>query len=203
MSKIQCTGCFKTIDSTNDKCPYCGKALEKNKWRFTAQESRGMMVMFIISLGAFLYCLVKYLIAKMQGTLNHYGDNDETLFLAFSVILLAFFSWAYYYKSRPLSRINQQEKNYEQTVQSYQLGKEAKAAAELEEIKKEKEYAENSQSSAGPWNRYYTYPCPYCGHYKVRPANWDDKKFSVAFWGVYSSKVGHHYKCEKCGRTWS
>ena len=60
------------------------------------------------------------------------------------------------------------------------------------------------QNEGAPWSRrYYTLPCPYCKHYKVRPANWDDKKVSVAFWGPYmSSKLTDHYKCENCKKMW-
>ena len=69
-------------------------------------------------------------------------------------------------------------------------------------IQREREEAIKSQTNSAPWERYYTYPCPFCGHYKVRDANWDDKRVSVAFWGVASSKIGDHYKCEHCNRTW-
>lgn len=74
---------------------------------------------------------------------------------------------------------------------------------ERRRIEQERIYAEQSQHNGAPWGeRYYTYPCPYCGHYKVRPANWDDKRMSVAFWGAASSKIGDKYKCENCNRTW-
>ncbi len=72
---------------------------------------------------------------------------------------------------------------------------------EQKEIERERQSAIASQNRA-PWERYYTFACPYCGHYKVRPANWDDKKMSVAFWGAASSKLGDHYKCEHCKKTW-
>ena len=74
---------------------------------------------------------------------------------------------------------------------------------ERKTIERERIYAEYSQTSGTPWEkRYYTYPCPYCRHYKVRRANWDDKRMSVAFWGGASSKIGTNYKCEHCGRMW-
>ena len=60
-----------------------------------------------------------------------------------------------------------------------------------------------SQQSNTPWTiRYAIYPCPHCGHYKVRCANWEDKRLSVAFWGAASSKIGKTYKCEHCKRMW-
>ena len=48
--------------------------------------------------------------------------------------------------------------------------------------------------------QYMQYPCPYCRKYKVRYAEWDDKKTSIAFWGIWSAKVGKTYKCDGCGR---
>ena len=69
-------------------------------------------------------------------------------------------------------------------------------------IEQEKEAAIRSQTFGSPWERYYTHPCPYCGHYKVRSANWDDKRMSVAFWGGASSKIGKRFKCENCNMMW-
>ena len=69
--------------------------------------------------------------------------------------------------------------------------------------KKEKEYAEQSQRDSTPWaKKYMTSPCPYCGHYKVRPANWEDKKLSVAFWGIFTPKLSKRFICEHCKQTW-
>ena len=60
-------------------------------------------------------------------------------------------------------------------------------------------------TTSAPWEtKYYNYPCPYCGLYKVRPAKWEDKRLSIAFWGALaSSKTGARYKCEACNRMWS
>lgn len=75
---------------------------------------------------------------------------------------------------------------------------------ERRKIEQERIFAEQSQRDGAPWStRYYTFPCPYCGHYRVRPAKWDDKRMSVAFWGAASSKIGTRYKCERCNRMWS
>lgn len=58
-------------------------------------------------------------------------------------------------------------------------------------------------SSRAPWDtKYYSHPCPYCGSYKVRAAKWDDKGFSVAFWGVFSPKLHCRYKCDNCKKMW-
>lgn len=70
-------------------------------------------------------------------------------------------------------------------------------------IELERQQAERSQSAGEPWTvRYATYPCPYCGHYKVRAATWNDKWLSVNFWGIASSAIGKTYKCEYCKRMW-
>ena len=89
--------------------------------------------------------------------------------------------------------VNEQQKAaYEQRL--------AKMRRELE---LEKQFAIESQKNAAPWERYYSYPCPYCGHYKVRPSKWDDKRMSVAFWGIHSQKIGKQYKCDYCGSMWN
>lgn len=78
-----------------------------------------------------------------------------------------------------------------------------KRAAELDEINREYQEALASQQSNTPWTvKYATEPCPYCGHYKVRSAKWDDKKMSVAFWGAASGKLGKSFKCDHCKQMW-
>lgn len=64
-------------------------------------------------------------------------------------------------------------------------------------------FQEQIQDSA-PWDVvYYKYPCPYCGKYKVRPAKWQDKQFSTAFWGYYSYKLHCNFKCDACKNMWN
>ena len=78
-----------------------------------------------------------------------------------------------------------------------------KKEEEQAEIRAEYQNAVQSQNLKEPWAvRYSTSPCPYCGHYKVRYAKWEDKSMSVAFWGIASSKLGKNYKCEHCNRMW-
>ena len=80
---------------------------------------------------------------------------------------------------------------------------EAQRAKEKAIIEAEYNAAILSQHRQEPWAvRYSTSPCPYCGHYKVRHAKWEDKSISVAFWGMASSTIGKNYKCEHCGRMW-
>ncbi|MDY3690603.1 MAG: hypothetical protein SO072_01380 [Dysosmobacter sp.] len=80
---------------------------------------------------------------------------------------------------------------------------EKKRVAEQEQINQEYRQAVASQQTGEPWKvRYATTPCPHCGHYKVRCAKWEDKRWSVAFWGAASDKIGKSYKCEHCGEMW-
>lgn len=70
-------------------------------------------------------------------------------------------------------------------------------------LENEYQQAVASQQASEPWTvRYSTHPCPYCGHYKVRYAKWEDKQMSVAFWGIASSAIDKHYKCEWCKKMW-
>lgn len=87
--------------------------------------------------------------------------------------------------------------NVERNIEQYQKDQ----AKRAEEIKIEKYLAENKSPES--WNPYIAKPCPHCGHYKVRAATWDDKKMSVAFWGVHSQKIGKRYKCDNCGNMWN
>ena len=74
---------------------------------------------------------------------------------------------------------------------------------ELKQIEREKIQAIESQKPGPAWKvRYSTDPCPHCGHYKVRNATWEDKRYSVAFWGSASIKLGTSFKCENCGQMW-
>lgn len=101
----------------------------------------------------------------------------------------------YEYISNPNNRIKILEEQ-KKAAENYQRAVSEKRT----QLEAEKEEARLSQKNGAPWERYYTHPCPYCGHYKVRAANWDDKRMSVAFWGVHSQKMGCKYKCDNCTR---
>lgn len=65
------------------------------------------------------------------------------------------------------------------------------------------QYTPDPPIQNAPWNKkYLSHPCPYCGSRKVRYAKWDDKGFSVAFWGFFSHKLHSNYKCDNCGEMW-
>jgi len=62
----------------------------------------------------------------------------------------------------------------------------------------------SNPDNPAPWDTvYYDYACPYCGKYKVRPAKWEDKQFSAAFWGFYSYKLHCRFKCDACKNMWN
>ena len=87
----------------------------------------------------------------------------------------------------------------------YVYQKNEKTIKEIETKKIAKEYQEAiaSQQAVEPWAiRYATEPCPHCGHYKVRCAKWEDKRLSVAFWGIASNKIDKNFKCEECNEMW-
>lgn len=74
---------------------------------------------------------------------------------------------------------------------------------ELKQIQIEYHQALASQEDRTPWSTVYaTEPCPYCGHYKVRNAKWEDKSLSISFWGIASDKIGKDFKCEHCSKMW-
>lgn len=92
---------------------------------------------------------------------------------------------------------------YERTIQRRIEAHKQKMIEGANALQREKEYAEYTQTSGEAWTvRYFTDPCPYCGHYKVRYSKWEDKRFSIAFWGIASSKIGQKFKCENCKRMW-
>ena len=92
---------------------------------------------------------------------------------------------------------------YNRRVEEEEKRQQAIRDAEYQSLQKEREYAEKTQREGAPWEvKYFTESCPYCGHYKVRFSEWEDKRYSIAFWGAASDKIGKAYKCEYCGKMW-
>lgn len=112
-------------------------------------------------------------------------EHPINIFLGLLVILIAVF-WGMAYSENENNGTNARRR-----------------VQELQQISKEYDEAVQSQEKGEPWKvRYATYPCPRCGHYKVRNANREDKRLSVAFWGAASNAIGKTYKCEHCGEMW-
>lgn len=110
---------------------------------------------------------------------DHFGGN---IFIGVICIIIGFVINASY-------DAKVSDPNYRQRIRS--------------EIEREYDEAVASQNATEPWAiRYSTESCPYCGHFKVRNAKWEDKQMSVAFWGVASSAIGKQYKCEHCNMMW-
>mgnify|MGYP001037055919 FL=1 len=91
----------------------------------------------------------------------------------------------------------------EKTPEAIQQRRQEMQERKQKMLENEYQQAVASQQASEPWTvRYSTHPCPYCGHYKVRYAKWEDKQMSVAFWGMASSAIDKHYKCEWCKKMW-
>ena len=114
------------------------------------------------------------------------GSNPAAGFVLSGVFILIAVVWHLSYREHEKDGINAKRR-----------------AEEASQIEAERQRAIASQESSSPWEvRYAVEPCPYCGHYKVRSAKWEDKQLSVAFWGVASSAIGKEYKCEHCKKMW-
>lgn len=131
-------------------------------------------------------------------SLSRFGEILMPPFFV-AVLLISFvcyiFGWADY--SDKKKNLYNYYLKAERNNKQYHQNQEKRA----EEIRMEKYLAENKSPES--WNPYIAKPCPHCGHYKVRSATWDDKRMSVAFWGVHSQKIGMRYKCDNCGNMWS
>ena len=157
--------------------------------------SKGMLIYIIIST-VFLFYLF-----------SNGGCEDDPSGAA--AVLFTFYFAPFVYSSRFLGKLynyNLAQKDYPEYLrrERAKLERQIKMQeAKQAEIDAEYQSAVQSQKSTEPWTvRYSTSPCPYCGHYKVRYAKWEDKSMSVAFWGIASSKIGTNYKCEHCKRMW-
>ena len=157
------------------------------------------------------YLIISTIILLILPSLGPGGAYQEEIDAAFELIfmldiipLVLYYVFSYRVK---LAEYNLAQTNFTE----YLRRKVAEYNATLKEnqekldsLSKEYEAAMASQKLTAPWaTRYSTSPCPYCGHYKVRYAKWEDKRASVAFWGAASSKLGTNYKCEHCGRMWA
>jgi len=143
--------------------------------------------------------MVEYKIAGYFQLLAAFDGIPPVFYLCFFIP-----EWRRY----NLSRTNYDQYVKEETERQKRAAERARQAEEEERkrqecIEAERQVAIFSQQNSAPWAiKYSTHPCPNCGHYKVRCAKWEDKKLSVAFWGIHSSKLAANYKCECCGEMW-
>ena len=168
--------------------------------------SKGLLIYLLIATAI----LTILLFSDGVGMVEYKIEGYVKLLAVFAVIPLAIYLFFFIPQCRKyiLAKTNYEkhEKEEEERLkrQYYQrLKDQAAEKARQEQIEKERQIAIASQSSTSPWAvKYCTHPCPHCGHYKVRYAKWEDKKASVAFWGIHSSKLGTNFKCEHCGEMW-
>ncbi len=180
------------------------KTKQKKKGNSEELHLRATTICFVMS----ILCLIGGLIdiekpdEVIIGKGNPHFQGKISLVVG-SIALVATLIWLCYQLYRYFLSKNDADAYEEMRRAEFQRTKE-KEDHERSIIEGEKEYAELMQAEGAPWSRrYYTFPCPYCNHYKVRPANWDDKKVSVAFWGPYmSKKLTDRYKCENCNKMW-
>lgn len=126
-----------------------------------------------------------------------------TVMLVLGMICCCAFGVWFKYATEPDSVKEERRREREKRYQEAQKRAQINDAIHSQMLENERQQAIHSQEYGAQWDtKYFTDPCPYCGHYKVRYAKWDDKRLSVAFWGGASSKIGTRYKCEHCGRMW-
>ena len=168
--------------------------------------SKGMIHYFIIATAV---CTIILLSAGINMIDYNIGGYLKMLALSNGIplaIYLVFFAhqWSRY----NLAKTNFEQYAREETEKQKRAEERARQEriaeqARQERIEQERQRAILSQQNTSPWAvKYSTYPCPHCGHYKVRCAKWEDKKLSVAFWGIASTKLAANYKCEHCGEMW-
>lgn len=165
------------------------------------------------SIGFIIGCLICWWSTSMLGTSeeearrsmnNHDGDPRfyGGLYLIVGIGIACF---AIYAASKAISRYMLAKNNpdeYKKLVESEKAQALANAKAHQAMLDAERDAAINGTPGA-PWEtRYLPHPCPYCHRYKVRYIKWEDKRASVYFWGRMSSKIGTHYICDNCKRTW-
>ena len=161
--------------------------------------SKGMANYLLIMSSFLLFFLI--FIANVDWSIRL--ENGIKLFLMLDGIPLGIYLFFYIKKWSDYNLAQENFAEYER--RKIEEHKALVRAQEQKQAQLDREYEEavESQKSTTPWTvRYSTSPCPYCGHYKVRYAKWEDKRLSVAFWGAASSKIGTNYKCEHCGTMW-
>lgn len=168
--------------------------------------SKEFLIYLLISTGILVFLLLK----DGPVMIKYIIDSFTTLIIILDVIPLVVYLFFFIPQCRKyiLAKTNYEkyvaeEETRRKRQHERRLKEEAEEKVRLEHIELERQIAISSQLNNSPWAiRYCTYPCPHCGHYKVRYAKWEDKKASVAFWGIHSSKLGTNFKCEHCGEMW-
>lgn len=168
--------------------------------------SKKFLIYLIISVGILVFLLLK----DGPVMIEYIIDSFITLIVIFDVLPLAVYLFFFIPKCMDyhLAKTNfpkyvKEQEELQRRKAEYNRQQQIENERKQKIIEQERQFAIASQQNDSPWAiKYCTYPCPHCGHYKVRYAKWEDKKASVAFWGIHSSKLGTNYKCEHCGEMW-
>lgn len=165
------------------------------------------------SIGFVVGCLICWWGSSMMGTpeaeaqrsMNN-GQGDPRFYGGLFIIIgIGIASFTIYMAFKAISRYRLAKYNpeeYKKLVEKEKAQAQANAVAHQAMLDAEKDAAINGTLGA-PWEtQYLPYPCPYCHRYKVRYIKWEDKRASVCFWGRMSSKIGTHYICDNCKKTW-
>lgn len=167
----------------------------------------------IPSIGVVVGCIICWLgIAMMytpesevERSIHHGSGNPIWSGFVFLIIGFGIIGFALYIGSRAISRYKlakYQPEVYKQMIEEEKAQVERNAAIHRAMLDAERDAAVNGTQGA-PWEKQYLpYPCPYCRRYKVRYIKWEDKRASIYFWGRLSTKIGTHYICDNCKKTW-
>lgn len=197
------------------KCPTCGYMITPNdfieyielpKYRPFFNETLALGLVFLL-FG------ISITLAAIFGVDGHFsiGVILAIIFFILATVLCFYLGLDKLRNTRSLyDQYHNNPEEYKMMLANVEYAKQINEAAkptsqELEARRIKQEYLEavESQQAGEPWRiRYATYPCPRCGHYKVRSANWEDKKLSFAFWGAMSDAIAKSYKCENCKHMW-
>lgn len=197
------TDAIKELASLNNttSCEDTSVNIHPSYDRDVPMPSKPKITKGILIYAVMLFCLVLWLVSLGGWDIIFNADvGPGVIVLSMPIIIYIVVSLFELYNYR-LAHTNYPK--YAARVKAAQAKKRSQQEAAQTQINAEYAAAIASQKRTEPWAiRYSTSPCPYCGHYKVRYAKWEDKKMSVAFWGVASSAIGKNYKCEYCNRMW-
>lgn len=140
------------------------------------------------------------------------GSLGMLILVAFFFVIVAW--WILYETRGSIKNLERKIKIASRSVEEYkeevefeqhmwEKTKKVERERKQNELQQEYESALRSQQSDAPWDtKYFTSPCPHCGHYKARYIKWEDKRNSIYFWGRLSGKIGKNYICDNCKWTW-
>ncbi|MBR5497410.1 MAG: hypothetical protein IKV76_05460 [Clostridia bacterium] len=176
------------------------QGISEIKKRFGVQEAETVLEhykKYVISIGKIVGII--FAITLIFSIISKAADADELEMISTIIlftIVLGYILFLLLMGFIPLCNKNKLKLTWSKFIEENK--KEAKRIKEVNELME----ILNKQQSDPNEVRYGTNACPYCGHYMVRFAEWEDKQMSVAFWGGASDKIGKKYKCDHCKKMW-